>query len=163
MLISSRVRTFLILLIVFVNIGCDQLSKTVVRENIAYHKPIQLMHENFILMKVENRGAFLGLGENLPPLAKNIGLNMLPCLAMLMILIYTLTKPGLSRGILISMACIMGGGVGNIIDRIRYGSVTDFLHIDMGGIFKTGIFNLADVSIVVGMGLFLLNYRKLRG
>ena len=41
-------------------------------------------------------------------------------------------------------------------DRILYGQVTDFFHIDFGGIFKTGIFNMADVSVMVGMGLILL-------
>ncbi len=50
---------------------------------------------------------------------------------------------------------LIGGGIGNIYDRIVYGSVTDFLHMDFV-LFRTGIFNLADVSIMVGIGLLLL-------
>ena len=51
--------------------------------------------------------------------------------------------------------CI-GGGLGNLYDRIVHGSVTDFLHIKFGSL-QTGIFNAADVSIMVGFGLILLD------
>lgn len=154
MKISPAFRTLLILLVVFVNAGCDQISKAVVRENVSYHEQIELLSDNFILTKVENRGAFFGLGENLPPLVKNIALSLIPAIAMLAILLFTLARPGLSRGMVFGLACMVGGGIGNIFDRIMHGSVTDFLHINLGGIFKTGIFNLADVSIM--FGLFVL-------
>jgi len=49
-----------------------------------------------------------------------------------------------------------GGGIGNVYDRIIYGSVTDFLHIDLG-LFETGIFNMADVSITTGALILLAN------
>jgi len=57
---------------------------------------------------------------------------------------------------LIGFCFIIGGGIGNIYDRILYGSVTDFLFIDLGGIFKTGIFNIADLSVTTGMIMILL-------
>ena len=50
---------------------------------------------------------------------------------------------------------LIGGGLGNIFDRALYGSVTDFLHIDFG-LFQTGIFNMADVSVMVGVFTILL-------
>ncbi|MDO8994488.1 MAG: signal peptidase II, partial [Daejeonella sp.] len=49
---------------------------------------------------------------------------------------------------------VIGGGTGNLYDRIVHGSVTDFLHLDLG-LFQTGIFNLADVSIMIGMFIIL--------
>lgn len=55
----------------------------------------------------------------------------------------------------IGVCFLIGGGIGNIYDRIVYGSVTDFLHMDFV-LFKTGIFNMADVSIMTGIGLLLL-------
>ncbi len=51
--------------------------------------------------------------------------------------------------------CI-GGGVGNLYDRIIKGSVTDFVHLKFGPL-QTGIFNAADVSIMIGLGLILLD------
>ena len=152
----------LIMLVIFINAGCDQVSKMAVRQSVGYHEPVRLLDDNFILMKVENRGAFFGLGEDLPPVAKTAGLLILPALAMLSILLFTLMRPELSKTISLSLGCIVGGGIGNLFDRFMHGSVTDFLHIDLGGIFKTGIFNLADVSIFLGMILLLLNIRKFR-
>ena len=61
---------------------------------------------------------------------------------------------------LIGFCLIIGGGIANIYDRILYGSVTDFLFIDLGGIFKTGIFNIADLSVTTGMLLFLLKSKE---
>ena len=48
----------------------------------------------------------------------------------------------------------------NIFDRIVFGSVTDFLYINLGGIFKTGIFNIADLSVTTGMILILISSFK---
>ena len=64
------------------------------------------------------------------------------------------------RGILLGLACIVGGGIGNLWDRTLYGSVTDFMLIDFD-VVRTGIFNVADVSIMVGVGLVLLYYKHL--
>jgi signal peptidase II len=57
---------------------------------------------------------------------------------------------------LVGIIFIIGGGVGNLYDRIIHGSVTDFMHIDFV-IFQTGVFNVADMSIMAGMGLILLD------
>ena len=58
---------------------------------------------------------------------------------------------------LVGMCFAIGGGIGNLFDRIHYGSVTDFLHIKWG-MFQTGIFNLADVSIITGMIIILIQF-----
>ena len=58
---------------------------------------------------------------------------------------------------LIGLCFVIGGGVGNLFDRILYGSVTDFLYLKFG-IFQTGIFNMADVSIMTGISIVLLQF-----
>ena len=55
---------------------------------------------------------------------------------------------------------IVGGGIANLIDRFRFGHVTDFFHIDLGGVFKTGIFNVADMSVMLGLGLLIFSSFK---
>jgi signal peptidase II len=55
---------------------------------------------------------------------------------------------------LIGASFVIGGGIGNMIDRILHGSVTDFLHLKIGS-FQTGIFNMADVSIMIGMAFLI--------
>lgn len=152
-----------IILLVILNIGCDQLSKNAVRKNIAYQEHIQLINDNFILTKVENKGAMLGFGSELSPILKIIFLQGLPIIILLVLLFRILQKPKMNKWLVFAFACVIGGGIGNLIDRIAHGQVTDFFHINLGFI-KTGIFNMADVSVTMGvlMILFLsIRYRKL--
>lgn len=57
----------------------------------------------------------------------------------------------------VPLALIIGGALGNLIDRIRFGAVIDFLDFHVGG-WHWPAFNVADICIVVGVGLFLLNW-----
>jgi len=106
-----------------------------------------------LLTKVENSGTFLSLGDDFSPLAKTLLLNLMPALTMLGLLFW-LFQGGMGLGMALGICCIIGGGIGNIFDRVAYGSVTDFLYIHLG-FFRTGIFNFADVSITFGV-LFII-------
>ena len=66
-------------------------------------------------------------------------------------------RTDMSRSAFIGLAFVVGGGIGNIYDRAIYGSVTDFLHLDFY-LFKTGVFNLADVSIMTGVFIVLIAF-----
>lgn len=145
------------------NIGCDQISKDLVRKNVDSRDYIQVIGDNFILTNVENTGAMLGFGNNFPPIIKNIFLKALPILVLFVLLFRILQKEHMNIWLIIAFAFVIGGGVGNLIDRIAYGSVTDFFQIKLG-VLKTGIFNMADVSVTLGAILILflsLRYKKL--
>jgi len=148
-------RIFVILLLLAINIGCDQVSKTIVRHKLEYYDQIKLFAGHFTLEKTENTGAFLSVGNSLTGPTRIILLNLLPLLAVAAGLAFMLTRE-LSRTTLISVILIVGGGFGNIFDRIRYGSVTDFMHLKFGPL-QTGIFNVADVSIMLGMIILMLH------
>ena len=154
MKIKKILRTLSILTILSMNIGCDQISKSVVRQRIDYNEQISLLNNCLTLTKIENTGAFLSLGEFLPQPIKILLLTILPLVALGLAFIYLLTKKNLSNLAIVGICFIVGGGVGNIYDRLIYGSVTDFLHIDFV-IFQTGIFNMADVSIMTGTFIVL--------
>ena len=109
---------------------------------------------------MENTGAFLSAGSGFPEPLRIGLLVVVPAIILLLVLVYTLRQKGLPRAAQIGLACIVGGGIGNLWDRTLYGSVTDFMLIDFD-VVRTGIFNMADVSIMVGVGLVLLNYKKL--
>ncbi len=154
---SSKIfKIIVILFLVLTNIGCDQVSKKVVRAQLNYHDRIEVGTKNFILVKVENEGAMLGLGKNLSPMLKKLLLQGIPLIFLVGMLIYILFKSGLDKLFIIGLTFIIGGGIGNMIDRILYGSVTDFMLIDFGFV-RTGIFNAADVSVMIGTGLILLH------
>lgn len=105
---------------------------------------------------MENTGAFLSLGSNLPGFIKLLALSVLPVLVLLWGLYLVIEKTNMSRLLVTGLCFVIGGGAGNLYDRIRFGSVTDFLHMNFG-IFQTGIFNMADVSIMVGMGVIFID------
>lgn len=144
-----------LLLIVALNLGCDQVSKVIARKNIEPYEQITIIKDRFILTKVENTGAFLSAGSNLPEFVRIIVLTVLPILVLGYGFWFLYTNKNLPRLMQIGICFLVGGGIGNIYDRIVYGSVTDFLFMDFI-LFRTGIFNMADVSIMVGIGLLLL-------
>jgi signal peptidase II len=153
---NKIIRTVIIVLILASNIGCDQVSKNIVRERVNLHEDISVIGERLILTRIENTGAFLSLGTNLPHLLKLILLTILPVIVLAGALTYLVMKRDLTLLFSVGLAFIVGGGIGNIYDRVLYGSVTDFLHIDLV-YFRTGIFNMADVSVMVGMSLLIMN------
>ena len=149
-------RNISITILIAVSILLDQLSKFLIRQNVDQYSEIKLIGDYFILTNVENSGAFLGMGSDFSPFIKTVFLLILPIIVLICIMIYVYRDKQIDKISLIGFCFIIGGGIANIYDRILYGSVTDFLFIDLGGIFKTGIFNIADLSVTTGMILILL-------
>lgn len=153
---GNILRNLFIVVVLITNISCDQISKMIVRGQIGVHEEISLIENHLTLTRVENKGAFLSLGSELPALVKSIILSFIPIVAITLALVYIFRERNLSRIVLMGYAFVIGGGIGNLFDRVWYGSVTDFLHIDFG-FFETGIFNMADVSIMTGIGLLIVS------
>jgi signal peptidase II len=142
------------------NISCDQVSKKIVRTHVSPHSIIAVAGKHVTLTNIENPGAMLSFGASLSPFLKTLLLSVLPLLIITLVFVYTIRKKHLAAPLLWGLCFIMGGGIGNLLDRILYGSVTDFMHIKFG-IFETAVFNMADVSIMVGT-LLILFYTFLR-
>ncbi len=151
---NKLLRLFLIFAILILNISCDQVSKHYVRNNFSYHDAIRLVSNHVTFTKVENTGAFLSLGADMSRPLKFILLEFLPVAFLVGGLVYMVMKRKLDQLTLTGLCFVIGGGAGNLFDRLYYGSVTDFMHIDFV-IFQTGVFNMADVSIVVGLMILL--------
>lgn len=145
---------FIVLLIAF-NIAIDQITKVIVRANIEIREVIELIGDKFILTNVYNKGAFLGMGSDMNPTLRMIFLLILPTIVLAYVIYYIIKTKELDRLSLIAFCCIIGGGIANVFDRIVFGKVTDFFFIDLGGVFKTGIFNVADLSVTTGMIILL--------
>jgi signal peptidase II len=152
---KQLLRSFAIALLLISNISCDQISKTIVRQRIGNNEQIRFINDHITLTKVENTGAFLSIGNSLPPLVKILLLTVLPVIILILAGTLIFAKNNLSNTTRIAVCFIVGGGIGNIYDRIMYGSVTDFLHIDLV-LFETGIFNMADVSIMTGVCIVVI-------
>ncbi len=154
--LKQSIRYNLIIILVSVNILADQISKYIVRLNVNAFEVIPIIKSYFTLTRIENSGAFLSFGDSFPPFIKIILLSVLPVLVIIAGFVFLFVKTHLSKLLVIGLCFILGGGAGNLYDRLVYGSVTDFLHMDFV-VFQTGIFNLADVSIMIGMAIILVD------
>lgn len=148
-------RNIAILIILIANIGCDQISKNAIRKNVGFYQTISVIENYVTITYVENTGAFLSIGSTLPQSVKILVLSVIPLIALFFGIAYILLKRNLTLMSALALSFAIGGGIGNIYDRLVHGSVTDFLHINFG-FFQTGIFNMADVSIMTGMFIFLI-------
>jgi len=153
---NKYLRAAIILFILALNIGCDQVSKSIVRKDMREYQVIGFVANHVTLEKVENTGAFLSLGDSLGGPVRYILLLILPLGAILFGLGYILVKNNIDRNKLVGIILIIGGGIGNLYDRLVHGSVTDFMHIDFV-IFQTGVFNVADMSIMAGMFIVIID------
>lgn len=143
-------RNIALLALVLCNAGCDQVSKDVVRSRIDYREVIEVLSNTFFLTKVENTGAFLSMGVGWPEPVKWVALVALPMLILAYGLYIMFSAKYISYRMAFGLAFAIGGGFGNMYDRLVFGSVTDFMHLDFGFV-RTGIFNMADLSITAGV------------
>lgn len=144
------------LLLIISNISCDQITKKEVRKNIASHERIEVVNDNFILTKVENTGAALGFGSDFHPIIKLFIFQLLPVFVLIFLFYYLYKREDISKLNFVAATFFIGGGIGNIIDRVLHNSVTDFMYIELGP-FHTGIFNMADVSVTIAAIIFIIN------
>jgi signal peptidase II len=154
MKVNKVIRNLLILIILTTNVGCDQISKCIVRQKIDFNDRTSVIGNFVTITKVENTGAFLSIGDHLPRIIYKILMIILPLIVLGYALYYLLTSNNLSKLLILGICFIIGGGLGNVFDRILYGSVTDFLHFNFG-LFHTGIVNMADISITIGFVILM--------
>ncbi|TDI83372.1 MAG: signal peptidase II [Caldithrix sp.] len=153
----QRMQRFcLTLLILACCFGCDQVSKRVAQEKLQYQRPQSFLGNTFRLQYAENTGAFLSLGSSLSKTTRMVLFTALSGGLLVALLLYILLNKELDRNHTFALSLILGGGFSNLYDRIfNDGRVIDFMNMGIGSL-RTGIFNWADVVIMVGMGLIIL-------
>jgi signal peptidase II len=134
----------------------DQLTKTLVVGNLRLGQSIPILPGCFDLVFVLNPGAAFGVLAGLPERVRGPFFVGIALLAVVLIVAYRhrhLREQPLAST---ALALVLGGAVGNLIDRLRYGMVVDFLDFSLGR-YHWPAFNVADSCISVGVGLLLLD------
>ena len=131
----------------------DQAVKTVVTNNLIVGDPWTIIPGFFDLHLIYNPGAAFGLFAGLSDTVRRIVLGAVSLVAICVVgrLLWTSRDDLTSQ---LGVAAILGGAFGNIIDRVRYDSVVDFLDFYAGD-YHWPAFNIADSAIVIAVGLFL--------
>ena len=162
-------RLIVIVGICLVSIAGDQWSKSWATHQLkpdlqeASKNHFSYLGDTFRLTYVKNRGAFLSLGSSLSETFRYWALKVFPVLLLIGLVLHMLFSQTLTWWQLVAFSFILGGGLSNIYDRLLYESVVDFMNMGFGVVFdwigikdiRTGIFNVADVSIMTGLFMML--------
>lgn len=148
-------RWCVVLLLAASTVGCDAVTKHLAAENLAGVPVQSFLGDTVRLSYVENAGGFLNLGANLPQWARTTVFTVAVG-AFLFLMVAAAWRNGWRQGHTVALSLLLAGGFSNWVDRLGDGRVIDFLNLGVGGL-RTGIFNVADVAIMVGVALFVLS------
>jgi len=134
----------------------DQITKSLVRDRLALYDSVTIVPGWLDLTRVHNTGVAFGMmnGTDFP--FKSIVVPSLAVLAMLGVLAFALTIPASDRLARWGMASVVGGAIGNLIDRATVGYVLDFVDAYRGD-WHFWAFNVADAAISIGVVCLLLD------
>jgi len=154
---GNLARIAVLLTIMVACVGCDQATKSVARRQLDRGTTVTFFHDVVRLQHVENPGAFLSLGDSL---SKPVRTSLFTVGGIVLVggaMLWAASARRMSTLQTVGAALICSGGLGNVIDRLTQdGYVTDFLNVGIGPL-RTGIFNIADFALVVGVGITVLS------
>lgn len=132
----------------------DQVTKEAVLRTIPLNTTIPIIGGFFNLTHIYNPGGAFGLMANLSPTLRSFIFLFISSLAVGLIFYFYKKTPTQYTWLAAAFALIFGGAIGNLIDRIRFGMVIDFLDVYLGN-FHWPAFNVADSAISIGIAIFL--------
>ena len=154
---TVRVKRGLLILLLLVGcVGCDQLTKDVAQQSLAFEPPRSWLHDTVRLEYAQNTGAFLSLGSGFSEGLRVILFQAFPALWLAGLAMVLFVAEQISPFSAAAWSLVLSGGIGNLLDRLLHdGLVIDFMNVGIGGV-RTGIFNVADVCITIGVLLLVI-------
>ena len=137
-------------IIVFVILSLDQLSKAFISARLQLNETFPLLKGILGLTLIHNRGAAFGIFRN------QVYLFIITSLAAIVLIYFGLKSNKHDKYYVVCLSLILAGALGNLIDRLRFGYVVDFLNF-----YIWPVFNVADSAITIGA--ILLGWAILRG
>lgn len=134
------------LIIAALSVIADQLLKLYINSNIELYDVREFIPKILSITHVRNDGAAWSIMAG-----RTWFLILLPAVVITAALVFMFKNRGGSRLCLLSLALVLGGGIGNLIDRVRMHEVIDYLKLEL---FDFPIFNFADICVVIGAILF---------
>ncbi len=132
----------------------DQISKYLIVQFIPLYSKVIVIPGLIDLVHIKNRGIAFGIFNN-PSMHQSWILSIITIIAIGVIFYLIITEGHRDSTVHIPLGLILGGAIGNLIDRILFGSVTDFIDIYIGK-YHWPAFNIADMAISIGGLLFII-------
>jgi len=134
----------------------DQAVKALVRSRLDLYESLAVLPGILSLTRVHNTGAAFGLMNSMDFPYKTLVVAFIATAALSGLALYAATLDPAQRLSRLGLAFIIGGAAGNLIDRLTYGYVLDFVDAYYGG-WHFWAFNVADAAITLGVGLMILD------
>jgi signal peptidase II len=139
----------LLLAVAFGVLLLDQVTKHFVMERIPFGASISIAGDFLQFTHIRNRGVAFGLLSD-----QGIPFVFVSLVAMLLIVLSLRRVPREAQTLRLALAAILGGACGNLIDRLRFREVVDFIEVGVGR-FRWPVFNVADIAVTTGVFLFI--------
>lgn len=148
-------KSLILLTVVGSTLFIDQVSKYVARYYLENDSMFSYLFDTVRFVYTENAGAFLGLGDSLSPFVRTLLFSVIASSVILGLAVWVLRSKTVNFLTIIACGLIIGGGGGNVMDRLlNEGAVMDFINMGVGS-FRTGVFNVADMAVLSGIGALL--------
>lgn len=158
MTFSRKKRLFIFLAIGLPVLILDQVTKYLISCSLALNSGFEAVPGFLTIVHVRNPGAAFGLfSESLPPHLRTYFFLTIALAAVLSILLIVALSRELNLVALLGFSFFFAGALGNLIDRIRFGEVIDFLYFHVGR-YDWPAFNVADTALCVGTAFFIFHY-----
>jgi len=161
--LSSKHQSYIIYLTIIAVVVLDQVTKYIIKSTMNLYDSFQVLGDFFRITYIENAGMAFGV-----QMQNKVIFTLLSVAAAVIVLVYLIRLPKENFIFRFSLALIMGGAVGNLIDRMTVGRVVDFLDVDFFDISlpafnflfinfpgysmtRWPVFNVADSAVTIGM------------
>ena len=143
-----------LLIISAVIVALDQITKTIILNSLELYHSIKVIPGFFNITHIHNPGGAFGFLANQSHTVRIIVFLFISILALGFIFHFYRKTPETHKMLATAFALIFGGAIGNLIDRVRFGTVVDFLDVYIKNLHWPA-FNIADSAITIGMGIFV--------
>lgn len=145
-----------VILIAGAVISLDQASKLWIDSALERHQQIEILPRCLHIVHVRNPGVAFGLLQNIPETYRAALLAATTVLALILLAVLLTQTSPVQRLERWSLALILGGAVGNLVDRVRLGEVIDFIDVHWDNVYHWPAFNVADSCISIGITCMVL-------
>ncbi len=143
-------------------LALDQLTKWYIRRTVSLYESIAVIDRLFHITHVRNSGGAFSLFANASEAVRLPFFLLVSAVAVAVLLVFVRRVRPEQRGLLFALGLILGGALGNLVDRVVFGQVTDFLDFHWRGYYWPA-FNVADSCITTGMLILLFHSLLTRG
>lgn len=161
-IVANGSRAFIWYLLSMVVVTIDQWTKWLAETKLSFHEPVTVIEPFLNWTLAYNYGAAFSLLADAGGWQKWF-FSGLALIMSVFLIIYLLKVPRKAKLLSMGLALVLGGAIGNLIDRLLNGKVTDFIHVHYADVWHYPIFNIADIGICIGIALIVIDMLFLEG